>query len=164
MDKNKFLLFSLTLNILFLIILFVGGIAIADSNGVWIFAEDIKPGSFGGDEGAGNYSFLSDLNVNKNLAVGNDMYINRNLIMTGEIISSTDNLEVKSNLKVDKNLTVNGNLKVDKDLTVNGNLKVEKDIVMKGDLVTNKSICLGGNCKSDWKSICDEWIVENSIN
>ncbi|MCA9497185.1 MAG: hypothetical protein KC589_09645, partial [Nanoarchaeota archaeon] len=40
----------------------------ADSNGVWNRAEDIRPGSFGEDEGGGDYSF-----PNGNIAIGTNI-------------------------------------------------------------------------------------------
>ncbi|MCA9496789.1 MAG: hypothetical protein KC589_07620, partial [Nanoarchaeota archaeon] len=50
-----------------LLILVFGGIIWADSNGVWVFAEDIRPGIFGGDEGNGNYTFNSVVKSNNSI-------------------------------------------------------------------------------------------------
>ena len=40
----------------------------ADSNGVWNRAEDIRPGSFGGDENSGNWYFPTG-----NVAIGTNV-------------------------------------------------------------------------------------------
>ncbi len=49
--------------------------AYSDTNGVWDRAEDIRPGTFGADEGGGNYSFPNSVDVSNNLVIGNGLGI-----------------------------------------------------------------------------------------
>jgi hypothetical protein len=55
--------FNTITNILILTILILGSLSWADSNGVWIFAKDIQPGTFGSDElGYGDPSYYYTFN------------------------------------------------------------------------------------------------------
>jgi len=57
-------------HILLMLFLFTSlNIALAD-NGVWHFAEDIKPGTFGQDEGlTGNYIFENPVKIKNQLLI-----------------------------------------------------------------------------------------------
>ena len=55
--------FNFITNILILLLLIFGAISYADTNGIFIQARDVVPGTFGEDEGAGDFTFPSNLNV-----------------------------------------------------------------------------------------------------
>jgi hypothetical protein len=95
--KEKLIFINTITNVFLLLVLLLGGIVWADTNGVWTRAEDIIAGTFGADEGGGNFAFPADV-------------------------------EVKNNLDVKNN------------------------------------ICLNGQCHNDWSQVCEQWVVNNSIN
>lgn len=64
--------FNFVFNIIILILLVVGGFSWADSNGLWTQARDILPGTFGADEGGGDYVFPNNLDVNGALNLTGD--------------------------------------------------------------------------------------------
>lgn len=97
MKKDFMIRFNFITNVLLLLVLFIGGFTWADTNGVWTLASDVRAGTFGTDEGNGNYTF-------------------------------PNNLDVKNNLNVSNN------------------------------------ICLNGQCHNDWSKICQQWVLNNSIN
>ncbi|MFW6286263.1 MAG: hypothetical protein ACOC16_04040 [Nanoarchaeota archaeon] len=66
--------FNFITNILLLMILVFGGFIWADTNGVWSLAEDIRAGTFGDDEGGGNYTFPENLHVNGELCLDGECY------------------------------------------------------------------------------------------
>ena len=55
--------FNFITNILILLLLIFGAISYADTNGIFIQARDVVPGTFGEDEGSGDFTFPSNLNV-----------------------------------------------------------------------------------------------------
>ena len=61
-------------NSIIIFILISGTIIWADTNGIWHFPEDIRPGTFGTDEGANlsnNYTFLPDIYFNSTIILKN---------------------------------------------------------------------------------------------
>lgn len=72
MVKKDFIIkFNFITNIFILFVFIFGGLAWADTNGVWHRAEDIIAGTFGSDEGAGNYTFANSLTINDSLCIDN---------------------------------------------------------------------------------------------
>ena len=63
MKKNFKENFNFITNILILLLLIFGAISYADTNGIFIQAKDVVPGTFGEDEGSGDFTFPSNLNV-----------------------------------------------------------------------------------------------------
>ena len=63
MKKNFKENFNFITNILILLLLIFGVISYADTNGIFIQARDVVPGTFGEDEGSGDFTFPSNLNV-----------------------------------------------------------------------------------------------------
>ena len=63
--------FNFYTNLIILFLLIFGGAVWADSNGVWHFPEDIRPGIFGSDEGDSNseYTFVNPIYSNNTLYV-----------------------------------------------------------------------------------------------
>ena len=62
--KEKIMIrFNFVTNILILLLLTFGAISYADTNGIFIQARDVVPGTFGEDEGSGDFTFPSNLNV-----------------------------------------------------------------------------------------------------
>ena len=62
--KEKIMIrFNFVTNILILLLLIFGVISYADTNGIFIQARDVVPGTFGEDEGSGDFTFPSNLNV-----------------------------------------------------------------------------------------------------
>ena len=94
MNKDKQITFNTISNIFILSILFFGGVAWADTNGVWHWPEDVRPGVFGTDEGGGNWSFPQSLginmdtheNLNENLYVNGSAYF-RSYISSNSIFN-----------------------------------------------------------------------------
>lgn len=71
--------FNFYTNILFLFVLIFGGVIWADSNGIWTKAEDVKPGTFGADEGAGMFSFNHFVNFFKNVKMNKSLEVVENI-------------------------------------------------------------------------------------
>ena len=63
--------FNFYTNLLILFLLIFGGAVWADSNGVWHFPEDIRPGIFGSDEGdiLSGYTFMNPVYTNNTIYV-----------------------------------------------------------------------------------------------
>ncbi|MDA3856379.1 MAG: hypothetical protein PF569_09040 [Candidatus Woesearchaeota archaeon] len=60
--------FNFYTNIFLLCIIFFGGVAYADNNGIWTYAKDIVPGIFGEDEGAdpsNSFTFVNQVDLNE---------------------------------------------------------------------------------------------------
>ncbi len=38
------------------------------------------------------------------------------------------------------------------------------DIEVKNDIKVDNNICLGGQCHNDWSKVCEQWVLDNSIN
>lgn len=72
--ETKFKWFNVIASFLILILLFFVSIIWADSNGVWVNAEDIRAGIFGVDEEEGNYTFQNNLIVKKELCIEEECY------------------------------------------------------------------------------------------
>lgn len=65
------------------------GFVWADSNGIWTYAGDILPGTFGSDEGGGDYTFPNELNVEGRFNATDEVCVNDECHMTwGEVCSS----------------------------------------------------------------------------
>ncbi len=91
--------FNTISNLLILSILLFGGVIWADSNGVWQRAEDIRAGIFGGDEGGGEFTFNTTLNLN------NSVYYYGNELNSTFVNSNGDT--IYGNLNVTGNVTMN---------------------------------------------------------
>lgn len=65
MNKDFILKFNFVSNILILILLIFGGLVWADTNGIWLRAEDVRGGVFGGDEENRVFSFVGDVTFNE---------------------------------------------------------------------------------------------------
>ena len=79
------------MSIIFLFIFIIN--SYADSNGIFIKAEDVVPGKFGSDEGSSDFTFPNNLLINKDLNVINKI--------NSEILSTTS-------LSVSNSLTYKG--------------------------------------------------------
>jgi hypothetical protein len=67
MKKNLMVKFNFITNILIILLLFFGSVIWADSNGIFINSKDIVAGTFGGDEGNGDFTFMNNLEIKGNL-------------------------------------------------------------------------------------------------
>lgn len=90
----------------FLLVVILGSIVLADTNGVWHNSDDIRPGIFGFDEQVftGGYFFINPVTFNKSIIYNgtelNDLYVNENqvnsissaMIIDGSIISDDVNI------------------------------------------------------------------------
>ena len=80
MVSNNFIAkFNFITNIVILSVMVFGGFVWADTNGVWVFAEDIRPGTFGADEGSGEYIFPTNvttpiININDQICINGECY------------------------------------------------------------------------------------------
>ena len=66
MDK-----FNFVTNLFLLFVIGFGGIVLADTDGIWTLAENVRGGIFGGDEGGpeNNYTFISPVSFNNEVVV-----------------------------------------------------------------------------------------------
>ena len=127
--KENFNFYS---NIFILLIFFFGGIIWADTNGVWIFAKDIRGGIFGADEQVSNMNFTFI----------NPVYFGEKILSLEQPLTYFLNISGRSQLndlatnKISTNsltlpLTPNCNGKLVTDFL--GNVKCDVDNVIDGD-------------------------------
>jgi len=139
MARKNILVLSMTLNVIF-VSLFIVGLLWADSNGIWENAKDIRAGTFGSDEGGGNYAFPGDLLINNNLVVKNN--------------ENVTNLNVKNNGVIGNNLNVKNEInsyKVNTTKIVLNNKEISSwpQCVATSDCYTSPTISMGSSfsCK-----------------
>ncbi len=147
MDFNKFKInFSFVMNIILFVVFIFGGLIYADSNGVWHRAEDVRAGVFGSDEITGtDYTFPNNLNVTSNVNVGQNILIDGNTSILG-------------------NTNIGGELNVMDSVIVGQDVLIKGNTIVTGDAEINGSLCIAGDCHSNWASICEQWVLNNSIN
>jgi hypothetical protein len=66
---------KITLSILGLVLVLLG-IVFADTNGIWIKAEDIIGGVFGQDEDSQDFSFVNPVEFNESVTIKEDLEVN----------------------------------------------------------------------------------------
>jgi len=76
MFMKKLFTFSL------LFIFLVSGLVFADTNGVWHKAQDVRSGTFGSDEAAGSFSFMSNVGIGTTTPTQKLEIISGNIAMT----------------------------------------------------------------------------------
>ena len=107
------------ISILFLLVFIVN--SYADSNGIFIKAEDVVPGTFGDDEGSNDFAFPSNLLINESLNVINE--INSKILSTTKL-SVSDSLTYKGDELDDRYLnekqkdSVNSDMIIDKTISL----------------------------------------------
>lgn len=69
MKKDFLIKFNTITNILILFLVIAGGFVWADTNGIWLRAEDVRPGVFGADEMPGDFTFDSKIILNEQLCL-----------------------------------------------------------------------------------------------
>ena len=129
--KEKIIIrFNFITNILILLLLIFGAISYADSNGIFIQAKDVVPGTFGEDEGSGDFTFPSNLTINSNL------------IVKGKIIYEDEELTKKYN-----NMYVNENQldSISSDMIINGTIEVEDTNSFDSRYVNSDGDTIKGN-------------------
>ena len=116
--KEKIMIrFNFVTNILILLLFIFGAISYADSNGIFIQARDVVPGTFGNDEGAGDFTFPSNLDIRHNLNVLNEI--------NSKILRAT-NLSISNSFKYggveldDRYINENQENSVSSEMIVNG--------------------------------------------
>lgn len=67
MNKDFLTKFNFITNILIISALLFGGFVWADSNGIWLRAEDIRGGVFGADELNRDFSFIGEVVFNEDI-------------------------------------------------------------------------------------------------
>ena len=87
-----------------IILLFFTSIALADTNGIWHYAKDVRGGVFGSDEDVGhrNYIFPQNLTVNHTLDVEDNLIVG-NRIGIG-ITSPQEKLDIDGNARFSGNI------------------------------------------------------------
>lgn len=86
--KNK-LNFGISFGLLLLIIL--GGIIWADSNGVWYNAQDVRGGIFGSDEQPiTNFTFMNNIFINDNLTVSGYISVLKSVNSSNQSVTKND--------------------------------------------------------------------------
>ena len=102
--KEKIMIkFNFITNILILLLIIFGAISYADTNGVFIQAKDIVPGTFGADENSGNFTFPNNLIITKDLIVEGDI-----IYRDREITEKYDDIYINSDGD-----TIDGDLTLD---------------------------------------------------
>ena len=66
---------KISLGILGLVFILLG-IVFADTNGIWIKAEDIIGGVFGEDENSQDFSFVNPVEFNESITIQEDLEVN----------------------------------------------------------------------------------------
>jgi len=97
MEKKQFNLFMFFLG---LILLF--NIVYGDSNGIWHYAEDVVPGTFGSDEQRGDFEFIDNVIFNELTKFNNFADFNNNVSIKGSLkINSSVGRGIKSYSSID---------------------------------------------------------------
>ena len=160
-----FFLSSIFLNFLFIVNVW------GDSNGIWHWAEDVRPGTFGLDERdyEGYYSFIDPVNITRYLIVGETLSVGSDAIVGGnlDIIGSTsgegqiighNGLIITSNgANIVGNSYINGTLDITNKLTVlSGGAEITGDSYIDGQLdISNKLTVLNGGADIAGDSFID---------
>lgn len=76
--------FNFVFNVIIIMSLFTFGFVWADTNGVWSNAEDVKPGTFGTDEEAGDYEFPRNVTIQGETNAEGSLNANNELCVDGE--------------------------------------------------------------------------------
>ena len=151
-------------------IFFVGSFVWGDSNGIWHYAQDIRPGTFGSDEYRGQYTFIDSLNASADLFVGNgsgnvltvngistfidfviiqdDLFIRNDTWIFGSLYvdsnATVDSLTVTNGSTLSGGATINGLLNVVGDASVNNDLFINGDTTINGITTINELTISGG--------------------
>ena len=75
MKKDFLIKFNTITNILILFLVIAGGFVWADTNGIWLRAEDVRPGIFGADEMPGDFTFQSNVILQEDVKVLNNIEV-----------------------------------------------------------------------------------------
>lgn len=134
MIKGKNVILGLVLSVLVLF----GGVAFADSNGVWIKAEDVRAGTFAADENNGDFVFPDNVEINDDFLVNGISTFNSNVV-------------INSYLNVSQGISA-------QSIWISGDAQID------GDLEVGSNLCLNGDCFTDWNSVCSNWLNNNAIN
>ncbi len=65
--------FNFITNIIILVMILFTTVSWAESNGIWVRAEDVVPGIFAQDEGKGSFTFPGNLTINQTVEVGDNI-------------------------------------------------------------------------------------------
>ena len=159
---EKLVILNTIFNLFLISSVLVGGFVWADSNGVWHRAEDVLAGTFGGDEGRGNYTFPDELNINGNLKIDGKINcvncISQTNIKQGEVTS-----EGIKDLGINSNDLAEGSVTSEK-LDLQNGIEVKSGNVDINGKTTSDEFCLGTECHSSWEGLCSTWITQNAIN
>lgn len=75
MKKDFLVKFNTITNILIILLLVTGGFVWADTNGIWLRSEDVRPGVFGGDEISGDFIFEDKLLANNEFCLDGECHL-----------------------------------------------------------------------------------------
>ena len=75
MKKDFLIKFNTITNILILFLVIAGGFVWADTNGIWLRAEDVRPGIFGADEMPGDFIFNDKVVLNNEFCLGGECHL-----------------------------------------------------------------------------------------
>lgn len=148
MKKDFLIYFNTISNLFLLMILLLGGIIWADSNGIWTDAKDIRGGTFGSDEqpDTTNFTFINPVyfndvlkTINSNYYIDIDARTQLNDLATQKI--NTNNLTLPNQISCSKLYTnINGTILCGTDNTPlsgfgisvnNNNISVDPTVVQK---------------------------------
>ncbi|MCA9459190.1 MAG: hypothetical protein KC550_01435 [Nanoarchaeota archaeon] len=111
MKKNFQQNFNTITNILIIFVLFTGSIVWADSNGVWLKAEDVRAGELGADEGGGDFGFGANVRISNDIDIGGNGLVRNDLTVLGNL---NVNLSMNvSNINVRNGICFAGNCYTD---------------------------------------------------
>jgi len=113
---------SFTLSLLMLFSLMTVSLVMADSNGIWTLAEDVRTGTFGGDElSSGIYGFNNIVNFQQKTYFSETLNISTNSL--GIYVISTVGSGPLAIFDGGDFIIKNGDLEVEGDFSISGVIK-----------------------------------------
>jgi len=145
--KSKLVIYNTITNTLMIFILIFGGVVWADDNCIWHRAEVVVSGTFGSDQGNGNFTFPNNLEIKDSVDVKNNLVVNSDVNQGTEIDSDliTNNVKTRyalsQGVSCPSDLNCNGYFWDIASATVSAiNLRASNNVNVGNDLVVSDSV------------------------